>query len=458
MNQAVELFTNAVAPRVPESYYESPRKEFLITDKNGNWIALNETQYKRVLKKAGFSPRVASDVLVSPMDDAILFTQSERNVQYAGPLAGYKRGLYTFAQMNVLVTTSPFIIEAQPGAWSVLLKLFEAVIGGVDAIQLDYFFGWLKVAFLALRDGVLMFGQAMVFVGPHGCGKSLIQKLITLILGGRAAKPYQFMSNGSPFNSDLFGAEHLMIEDEQPSTDIRSRRNFGAQIKNITVNEVQRLHGKHRDAITLSPFWRLTISLNDEPENVMVLPPIDDSLEDKLIIFRAHRGTLPMPTETMEQRKAFWNQLVSELPAFLDYLTKWEIPQELRNNRFGVGHYHHPEILRILNDLAPELRLLNLIDECYFSHADMSFTAPKMTDGYLKQTAEQIERRLTDSASVSCREARNLLSWNSATGTYLGRLAKAYPHRVQGARTSESRVWHLYPPTITTPQAGQMTP
>jgi hypothetical protein len=28
------------------------------------------------------------------------------------------------------------------------------------------------------------------------------------------------------------------------------------------------------------------VTVNDEPENLMVLPPIDDSIEDKLIILR----------------------------------------------------------------------------------------------------------------------------------------------------------------------------
>ena len=63
----------------------------------------------------------------------------------------------------------------------------------------------------------------------------MLQNILTVILGGRAAKPYQFMTGGTGFNSDMFGAEHLMIEDESPSTDMRARRAFGAQIKNMTV-------------------------------------------------------------------------------------------------------------------------------------------------------------------------------------------------------------------------------
>jgi hypothetical protein len=47
------------------------------------------------------------------------------------------------------------------------------------------------------------------------------------------------------------------------------------------------MHAKHREALTLDPIWRMTISLNEEPESLQVLPPLDESLEDKIIILRA---------------------------------------------------------------------------------------------------------------------------------------------------------------------------
>jgi phage/plasmid-associated DNA primase len=111
-------------------------------------------------------------------------------------------------------------------------------------------------------------GQALVLVGPANGGKSLLQDIVTAILGGRQAKPSSFMTGATHFNGHLAGAEHLRISDENPLTDIRSRRNLGAQIKNICVEASQNIEDKHRTAITFKPFWRLSISLNDEPENL----------------------------------------------------------------------------------------------------------------------------------------------------------------------------------------------
>jgi hypothetical protein len=110
--------------------------------------------------------------------------------------------------------------------------------------QRQYVYAWVKIAYEALRKGLWRGGPAMALAGPRGCGKSLLQNLFTEILGGRSAKPYRYMSGGTQFNADLFGPEHLMIEDEHSSTDIRSRRAFGSNIKQFTSNHTQSCHGK----------------------------------------------------------------------------------------------------------------------------------------------------------------------------------------------------------------------
>jgi uncharacterized protein DUF5906 len=270
------------------------------------------------------------------------------------------------------------------------------------------------------------------------CGKSLLQNLITEILGGRSAKPHRYMMGQTDFNGDLVRAEHLMIEDEPASTDLRSRRDFGSRIKEITANVMQSCHPKHRDAITLDPFWRLTISVNDEPENLMVLPPLDDSLEDKLIILKTYQQAMPMPSETDEERRAFMEALRSELPAFVAFLFAWSIPKDFTCQRFGIKAYQHPEILQALGALTPEAQLLNLIDLELFNSV-----APSAWEG----TAAELQRELTRDGSTVKREAQQLLNWSTACGVYLGRLQRLCPQRFQPERTNASRRWIIEIPT-----------
>lgn len=419
---------------LPKIYFDHQRNVYWKPNNQGGWMTLNESNIKRLLKKHGVSPRLLDGKHISLLDEVILKIQEEACIDYAGALAGYSAGVKEFHGKKVLVTESPKLIVPIQGGFPILAKFLEGLLVDDECDQRPYFYGWLKVAIEALRQEISRSGQALVVAGEHDCGKSLLQKLITLLLGGRAAKPYQFMTGGTQFNSELFGAEHLMIEDEQASTDIRARRQIGAHIKEFTVNEVQRCHAKNRVAISLNPFWRLTITVNDEPENLMVLPPLDESLQDKMILLRASKKKMPMPTATFSQRQNFWNTLVSELPAFVHFLENWEIPENLVCDRFGITHYHHPQLLLAIDALAPEMRLLNLIDGELFDG-----TGKINWEG----TSTNLERLLVGEGSKCIYEARKLLHFSTACGVYLGRLAQKRAERVSCRTLHGQKIWKI---------------
>jgi hypothetical protein len=341
---------------------------------------------------------------------------------------------------TILVTESPTLVEPVAGEFPLLRGILEGMFVDGTIDQRPFFLGWLKVALTCLRAGEFQPGQALVLAGPRDTFKSSLQNLLTVIFGGRSAKPYRYMADQTSFNRDLFEAEHLLIEDEVASTQMSHRRHFGAKIKEITVNETNSLHAKGRDALMLRPFWRITISVNDEPENLQILPPIDESLLDKLILLRVKTFTMPMPTATLQQRKILWTALIAELPAFLDFLLEWEIPHALVSNRFGIVHYHHPALLAEIESLSPEFRLLSLIDLAVFG--------PFQHGGW-QGTAEELHHLLVESSYRTL--ARELLDWPNATGTYLGRLAHKRPERVASARTNTIRSWVIHPPVRVTP-------
>ena len=422
---------------LPECYFDSAKNCYWIKDARDTWIQVSESGAKRLFRSHGVAAAVPEGRHVGPLDLAVLDVQLEKNVAYAASLAGYSKGVYEITGKRVLVVDSPVLIEGKEGSWSTLAMVLEGLLADEHYDQAFYFFGWIKLALESLRAGQRRPGQALAIAGPRDCGKSLLQSLITVLLGGRMASPYQYMTGATPFNSEMFRAEHLVIEDNAASTDIRARRSFGALLKTITVNECQPCFTKGREAINLTPFWRLSITVNDEPENLLVLPPIDESIEDKLILLKASSRPMPMPTETLEERRTFWETLLSELPAFVHFLEGWEIPDALRGHRFGVRHFHHPDLLRTLDDLAPERQLLDLIDAELFSGPLMDVWEGK---------AEELERRLTGSDSGSAYAARRLLGFRTACGTYLGRLAVKHRERFS-RRTLEGHThWTIEPP------------
>lgn len=416
-----------------ECYYDAAKKSYLIADSNDNWIEQSEQSIVRRLKAAGIS-RLKDSQGLSAIERTLMAVQDDFSVAYTGPLAGCARGLTLMGGNKILVTSQARMIRDFKGEWPVLNACFNNLLVNEHFNQLPTYYSWIKVADESFVTGIRRPGQAVIMAGPRGCGKSLNQKLLTEIFGGRSGKPYEFMMGQTMFNRELFGAEHQMIEDEVASQDLRIRRNFGSFIKKMVANEVLGCHGKHRESISLTPLWRLTVTVNDEPENLSILPPLDESLADKVILFRAYSKPMPMPTSTLKEQSEFWLTMVKELPAFLYFIRReWEIPKELQCERYGVKHFHHPELVGAIRDLSPQFKLLKLVDSCLLSPERPVWSG----------SAEALERELirNDGSSYT---AKKLLYFNNACGTYLGHLAKDFPGRVTfDGRQANQRVWRI---------------
>jgi ParB-like chromosome segregation protein Spo0J len=237
-------------------FYDISKKEYLIRNESGRWLSLADAQFKLRLRKRGISTRKADDSLVSAGEQVMLQIQDYCDVQYSGALAGRKSGFYEENGVRLLVTSDPKLIAAAKGEWPMLKGFVTNLLAGGNEPwgnrQLSTLFGWLKIAVQALRLGQFQPGQALTFAGPVNCGKSLLQSIITEILAGRSAKAALFLQGRTDFNSELFGAEHLVLEDEAASTSHQARAMLGSQIKAITVNRVHPCHGKRRDIETFA--------------------------------------------------------------------------------------------------------------------------------------------------------------------------------------------------------------
>jgi hypothetical protein len=435
-----ELAADAVCAAL-DAYYDQARKEYALREGTAVYQSLNEGQFKRVLRFRGLSGDQIPRTFYSQLDIVVRSLQQHRYVNYVGPLAGRDCGYYLENEIPFLVTTSPKIIEPVGGRWATLGALFNNLFWGADEPwgdeQQNAFYGWLSVAYKALRARKFQPGQALAFAGTVEAGKSLTQKLVTEILGGRAAKAALFLQGRTDFNSELFGAEHLMLEDENASTSYAARQAFSSSIKSITSNQLQPCHAKGRDIINLAPWWRVTISLNDRPERMLVLPSLEEDIAGKIILLRATAHEMPMPAETPEEKERFWRQLKSELPAFLHWLlNKFEIPAEWRNTRFGIREWHHPTLLGELEELSPAVRLLELID--------LLEPWGKVATQWEGSAAEL--RSLLVNDPTLRRDAEALLSWPNACGQYLSDLARIRKTRVKALRDMRHRWYEIWRP------------
>jgi len=417
-----------------EVFYESAGTHYWIPHPKGGWTKVNEAGAKRFLKEKGISGTKPKNALMSPMDRALLALNRHMDVAYAGPLCGFAAQQMIIHGQRLLITNSSRLVKPTQGmfqkTWSILSGLF-----GQE--QLLYFISWFHIALETLHNGERRPGQAVALLGPKDCGKTfLIDHVIVPCLGGRVAEPYQFLSGKIEHNGHMFTAEVLKIDDQTALTDIASRRAFGTAIKRVTGNDEAECHAKYRQPIVLPVFWRLVIAANDENENLMILPPIDVSIEDKIMLFRCNKHPMPMPTHTLKERKALAEAIRDELPAFCYYLLHWQIPAELVGGRFGVKEFHHPELIDTLRRLSPEHRLLELIAGCLFRTTPITPWQGKLTD---------LEEELTADSSPMRHEARKLLSFNTAIQTYVQRLHGRYPGLIEYQHGKRGGLWTIDP-------------
>jgi hypothetical protein len=412
-------------------YYDAPKRTFWARNDRGEWTEYPTTHIRLVLLSDGVSNQLKEGDVMSDFEMMLMQIRSCHDVRWAGQLAGFQPGVYDVCKKRILVTTGPTLIQPKKGDWPLLREFMGQLLG----INVEVLWGWLKCGLRSMKAGPpFRPGQALAIAGPAGCGKSLMQGLITEIFGGRSAKPYRYLSGETTFNGELVSAEHLAIEDEAASTDLRTRRYFGSQLKNLIANEVVSFHQKGCEAMSVTPFWRVSITLNDEAENLMVLPPLDESLKDKIILLRAWHATMPFDNDDLKGRSEFRAKLSAELPGFLHWLSIWKIPTKMQDKRFGIRAFQDPELLGELENLQPEFRLLELIDT-------LAIWEPG--NSVWRGTATELRRELEDKDKRG--EVSRLLSYNTACGVYLGRIAKQMPKRVNKKKDAENRyIWEIH--------------
>lgn len=325
----------------------------------------------------GIAIKAREDERLSEAKRVFLCARKTRCLDEIFPaLPGYNSGVHRLdSGERVLVKTQPNLIEPRAGEWGTVRQVLEALLGPE---QLPYFYSWCKIAHESLRDGEpgnWRPGHAMILAGPRGAGKSLIQtKIITPLLGGREADPLKFLFGTDDFNGDCFSAEHLNLGEVPSSQKTVDRMALAETIKQIVATPLARMRLMRTEPWSVHPFWRLTISLNDDPDKLRSLPPITSDFGDKVLIFHTRKATMPMRTTTLEERKAFSTALSDEMPAFLNWLlTEWTIPEELMTypdgsdaTRFGFREYHSSLIKDGLFDETPAGELMMLIDNAEF--------------------------------------------------------------------------------------------
>ena len=404
--------------------YDSQKRTWYTTDSSGKWININQDSVERRLVAAGFTRDKMTDG--SSMEKEMTRIQDEQNVSYVGPLAGWPVGIHKHSDDRFLVTKAARPLTTKDIQCDMLIEICEAALGEE---QFDWFKGYIRTRRDAIRNRIFTPSPVAIFAGPAHSYKSFMQLLITELLGGRMARPWRYMSGQTSFNGDLYGAEHLCIEDEAPPTDSATQTKISSHIKSLLFSNDLSAHFKGRDAVYLKPIWTMSMSTNDEPSNLLCIPPIDESLDDKIALLKTHK--IIFPWVDLKHKDTWMREhFLEEVQGFAHIIDQHVIRPEWHNDRTIIKAYKNSDLVTLINNVSPEDQLLNMIEV-------VAGGKP------LRGRSIEIDVRVRSRFS---RQLDKISENGWRMGVLLGKLAKKHPKRVTSRTIRGFAVWNIQPP------------
>ncbi len=385
-------------------------EQFVYDESTGHYLFRCDTAWVRLRGEGTTKDHLLQFLGKLPEDCPLCQIRTEQNVAYAGEIAGYPAGIKHFNNRKVLILNGPKIVSAKEGNYSVLRNFFETLFPCED--QQFAFYAWLQHCRRALLSQRRLQSPALALVGERGAGKSLAIRVINLSLGGRSAAAHRFLSGETNFNADVIGAELLVIDDEAARRELSKRLKLAQNLKSHFYAENVRLESKGVNALTVAPIQALVMAVNSDPQHLRVLPEIDETMRDKIILLQTARGELPADLRGSSRLEEV---LTQEIPGFLHYLESQDYSSHYDSGRLRC--YWDSRVVDALCLLSPEMQLHALIV------ATPALCGTFRPGAVVPEfTAAEIQAALMENAGTR-HPASTLLTYPNSCGIYLAKLA-----------------------------------
>jgi hypothetical protein len=213
--------------------------------------------------------------------------------------------------------------------------------------QVEFLMAWLKRFYCSAREGKLLQGQAVFLAGDTGRGKTFFSNRIVGALVGGHADASQYLMGKTTFNKDLFHKAFWTVDDALPGDNNQDHKAFSTMIKRVTANNMFEFHAKFKDATQVAWSGRVMVTGNLDADSLRILPDLDTSILDKLLLFKAAPRVAHFP-----EKHELEDIVRRELPYLAAWLINWQPPQNVidKDPRYGVAKYHHEFLKLASND------------------------------------------------------------------------------------------------------------
>lgn len=416
----------------PESRITFDPKKIFYSSATGAYFVDVGTHYRNYTRKSpvktGIARYLADNDINGKINEILADIEIDKAVDWTGSLAGHARGVLKQNGESLLILDEAEIITGKAGEFPLHRSIIEQAFPDVDARHV--FLGWLRDGYFSVKTHQHQPAPMLVMAGEANAGKSLLAHIAQQILGGRATNPMTAWSGRLPWNDDMLKNELLLIDDSEASTDPRARNAFGARFKESIYAPIVKINTRGKSSISVRPVWRVMVCCNEMPENLAVIPPLEDDIQDKIILLRVCRIDTPMPARSGEEKQLFRRALRAEMPAFIHFLESLTTPAHLTDSRAGVIAWKDSHLLMRINEISPEHKTESLIALCMKAN---HFGIDEGESRFMP--ASEVQAILTDRDSPAASQAREILKYHVNCGRYLSKLRKAGSPYVTDSKT-----------------------
>ena len=308
----------------------------------GVWRRYSREDTKLHLQQQGYSDKTEKGATISDVGRLLLLIQSTQVVDAVVPLVNYRPGYCQIAGKAYVNSMRIRALEPSTGGeWPWLSRFLDGFFANPEDRPKEHFLLWLQRGYRAMREYRADPGQIIFLCGPKHNGKTLLNyRVLRPIFGGAQGDPFEYLMNGNRFNVELFHAYFWAMDDAAaPRGDYKY--SVLSKLKSFAVNPTHRVEEKNQTAASLEHIGRMSITLNDDPGSLALLPEVNSNTRDKFSFFATQPYSGVWPKNGELERT-----LETELPHFCAWLLDWTGPDDLlENSRMGVASYFDSSLL-----------------------------------------------------------------------------------------------------------------
>ena len=324
-------------------------EKYWFKDGFGRWSCTGSTGISRILRTDfGLDGRVAKGGTYSEVDKALLEVSKFRRLEAAMPFVHRRPGPIKYLGRHMLnICQAKCLTPAPEGAleWGEKFPWLGTYLSELlgEGIQLNTFLAWWKRFYQSGLNYTPRQGHALYFVGPSNCGKTLLNhKIIGASVGG-AVDAQTILVKNKDFTGNNLEYPVMALDDSTAASDYRAYLKYSARVKAFVANTQIEFNQKYGSMGSVEWLGRVIVSMNDDAKSLQMIPDLEQTLVDKIMLFKVSRPT----TYDFHDSVKLEEDIERELPWMLRWLLNWDPPKEcIGESRFGVKAYHHPELHR----------------------------------------------------------------------------------------------------------------